>query len=316
MSVFLHRRGLNSKLPKPSWVWYIFFQQIFMKKKKKNLIPPLPHVAFFLNTVQHLRDPKKGCPWDLAQTHLSLTKYLIEEVAEFIDCLEAKGIEHPDTLEELSDVLLQIGLHAQMASEKKLFNFEKVAKTASQKIIERHPHVFDPNFPKFKTPEEVSKAWELIKAKIRKKKAPQKTQDPPISKSLMSVPRALPALQRASRLGEKMASFGFDWRDPKPCFDKITEEIQELEGAKSPDSQQEEWGDLVFALSQWARLKGWDAESLLQKANDKFISRSQLMEKLALNDGKNFTEIKTDQERDLYWEKAKQKTAKIKKLTS
>jgi MazG family protein len=274
--------------------------------KKTNSIQG---VADFLETVQALRHPKTGCPWDLAQSHESLTKYLLEESHEFIQSLDSKGIKHPDTAEELSDVLLQIGLHSQMAAEKNIFNFDKIAQVAAQKIRDRHPHVFDPDFPKFKTPDQVNLAWESIKARIKAKKGIKttETQKPPISKSLRSVPTSLPALQKSQRLGEKMASLGFDWPSPNACFDKIKEEIQELKQSKTAHSQQEEWGDLVFALCQWARLQKWDSEQLLQKANEKFIKRCETMEQLCLEQGVDFSKLPNVESQEKYWQKAKAK---------
>lgn len=232
-------------------------------------------VAAFIEAIAALRHPKSGCPWDLAQDHLSLTKYLLEESNEFIEALESEGPSSPQTWEELGDVLLQVGLHCQLGKEKNLMDFDTLALQAAEKIRLRHPHVFDPNFPKFKTPQEVSEAWESIKSYARsqstQKQAPKTTPADPTS--FFEIPQGLPALLKAQRVGEKAASIGFDWNQASDVLGKIAEETQELLTAKSESEQIEEAGDLLFAICQWLRIKSLDGEQVLNSATAKFRGR-------------------------------------------
>jgi MazG family protein len=287
-----------------------------MKKrtKKQPVSESLKGLKGLIKTVRMLRHPKKGCPWDLEQTHESLTKYLIEESHEFIDSLRKKGIQDPDTQEELSDVLLQICLHAEMAREKRLFDLDKLARITAQKIRDRHPHVFDPDFPRFKTAKEVNLAWESIKANIRKKKQKSKSKSDTkrsqnaglvVDGLLESIPVSLPSIQRAQRMGEKMATQGFDWPNPESCFAKLHEELNELKNAPSEVAQQEECGDLLFAIAQWLRLKKWDAEEILERSNQKFVRRCRKMEESLLADGQSFETVKDIESLERYWELAK-----------
>jgi MazG family protein len=245
----------------------------------------LSGVEKFLRTIHALRDPRSGCPWDLAQTHESLEKYFHEELHEFLEALKVEGPSSPKTWEELGDVLLQVALHAELASEKGYADFNEICRAAAEKIISRHPHVFDPEFPRFKTPDEVSRAWEQIKAHARKTAMPLGSHQalppglPSVPSSepgdqVQSVPKSLPALLRASRMGEKAASFGFDWNNAADVLAKVHEEVAELEADLNHEARaQEEWGDLVFALGQYARKRKWDPEQLLHRANEKFGAR-------------------------------------------
>jgi MazG family protein len=234
----------------------------------------LPGLQKLIETVRALRDPTNGCPWDRAQTHASLKPYALEEVHEFVDSLDKQGADSPETWEELGDVLFQVVLHSQLLSERKLTHLDAIAGNTAAKLIQRHPHVFDPQAPKFKTPEEVNKAWEQLKAQKKKDQPPQSR-----TQRISNVPKSLPALQRAARIGEKAASLGFDWKNPSDVLAKVREEAQELAEAKGETHAQEECGDLLFAIAQYARKKKWDPEALLTQASQKFLGRFERLEK-------------------------------------
>ncbi len=176
-------------------------------------------------------------------------------------------------------MLLQVGLHCQIASEKGWGpNLNQLAQAAADKIKLRHPHVFDPHFKKFKTAGEVSAAWESIKAYGRQQNLnSSKPQTPEIkekkSHTFADIPKGLPALLRAQRMGEKAASMGFDWEKPEDITEKIQEELNEFLGASTPEQAQEEMGDLLFASTQWIRKTGLDGEQILTQAINKFEKR-------------------------------------------
>jgi ATP diphosphatase len=234
----------------------------------------LPGFDKLLQVLKTMRDPNKGCPWTNTQTHNSLLPYFTEELHEFQDAFEERGPADPETWEELGDVLYQVSLHAQLFEEKGRTTLDEIAGRLAQKVIDRHPHVFDPTHPKYATAEEANKAWEQLKAEQRKNK-------PPSSKTqrLAGIPRSLPSLQRAARIGEKAMSFSFDWADAEQVLDKVQEELAELREAKGPAHQQEELGDLLFVLAQYARKQGWDPEAIARAANEKFLRRFGAMER-------------------------------------
>ncbi len=240
--------------------------------------------------VARLRDPNGGCPWDLEQTHETLRQYLIEETYEVVD-----AIDHtPDKLkEELGDVVLQIFLHSQIAAEDSRFTMDDVLRAVSAKMVKRHPHVFGDK--DVKNSKEVLKNWEQIK------KA-----DLAEGVSLLDgVPRGMPALLRAQRVGEKAARVGFEWNTTEEVRDKVIEEIKEflaecLAPEVSKEKLKDEFGDVLFALCQLARRMDVTSEDLLQKATDKFTRRFKEMER-RVGDVK----AKTVQELDQVWEEVK-----------
>lgn len=241
-------------------------------------VQPLPGLSQLISTVKALRDPKTGCPWDRAQDHQSLKPYALEEVHEFIDSLDELGPNAPHTWEELGDVLFQVVLHSQLLSERHLTDLDTIAAQTAAKLIERHPHVFDPKGPRYSTPDEVNKAWEQLKAKLKGK---EKSATPPPTRAqrVANVPKSLPSLQRAARIGEKAGSLGFDWNTPQEVMAKVQEELQELLEAQANETHaQEEFGDLLFALSQYARKRHWDPEALVGQASQKFLKRFAAME--------------------------------------
>lgn len=240
-----------------------------------------------IKVVAALRDPQSGCPWDLEQDHLSLLPYFFEELHEFREALESRGPGHADTAEELGDVLYQIVLHAQLLNEKSYRDLDQIAAATAEKVRRRHPHVFDPSFPRFKTGAEVTANWEKIKAASRQEApaAPSTPAAPPLPLSatarLRDIPRGLGALQRAARIGEKAAGFDFDWSDAPEVWEKVEEEFQEVKAEFANEKAlREELGDLLFVLAQFARKRGWDPEAILHEANQKFLGRFEGMEKI------------------------------------
>ncbi len=226
--------------------------------------------------IAKLRDPNGGCPWDLEQTHQSLTPYMIEEAYEAVDAIERS----PDKLpEELGDVLLQVMLHSQIGKDNKTFEIADVVRLISEKLIKRHPHVFGE--VKVSGSEQVLKNWEEIKKSDRT--AEQGMLD--------GLPKALPALLKAHRIGAKVARVGFDWEDVPAVFKKVQEELTEFGEAKSTGDThkiEEEFGDLLFAMAQLARLMGLNAEELLDKGNQKFMRRFRALEIKCSGEPKGF----------------------------
>jgi tetrapyrrole methylase family protein / MazG family protein len=246
-----------------------------------------------LGIVAKLRNPQGGCPWDLEQTHVSLKPFVIEEAYEVIQAID----EHPDKLcEELGDLLLQVLLHAQIASEEKRFDISNVMQAISEKLIRRHPHVFSD--VKVDSSAQVLKNWEQLKQ-----------QELEADKSILDgVPRGMPALLRSQRLGDKAARVGFDWEDVKGVEAKVLEEVRELVEAQAGKSSSDdlsaykhELGDVLFSLVQLARRTDLNAEDLLHAANDRFTSRFRCMEKLTTKPLKELSVKELDE----LWERAK-----------
>lgn len=212
-----------------------------------------------VTVVRRLRDPQSGCAWDLAQTHASLAPFAIEEAYELADAIEAG--DDNDVRDELGDVVLQVVLHAQLASERDAFGLADVLDSISDKMERRHPHIFGDAPPA---------DWEAIKATERASKADRS--------ALAGVAAALPALSRAAKLGVRAAGVGFDWKDANGVLDKVVEELGEIAGASDMVQRQEEFGDLLFTLVSWGRHAGIEAEAALREANAKFERRFRLME--------------------------------------
>jgi tetrapyrrole methylase family protein/MazG family protein len=264
-----------------------------------------------LQIVQTLRGPE-GCPWDQEQTSLSLTPFAIEEVYELVEALE-KG-EPDDVKEELGDVLFQVALHAQLASEAKQFNMDDVITSLNQKMVRRHPHVFSDT--QVKDVEEVWKNWEQIKKEEKSLKAQNiATADDPFS----SLPKGLPALQTAYKIGLKTEKLKFDWQEVREVKAKVEEELGELnEILNSPDfaknhlekeaqtikNLRHEIGDLLFSVAQLARHLDLEPEQSLREANDRFRLRFQ--EVLRLNRlNKADWDLLTLADKESLWQQAK-----------
>jgi tetrapyrrole methylase family protein/MazG family protein len=261
-------------------------------------------VTDLLKIMARLRGPA-GCPWDREQTANTLKKHLIEEAYEALEAIEAGT---PEGLkEELGDLLLQIIFLSRIAEEKGQFNFLEVVHTLAEKLIRRHPHVFPPadeqgTRTKPKTARDVVKVWGAAKeseGKYAKRKS-----------LLDGLPLSLPALERARRISERAARVGFDWPNIEGVWEKVQEELAELQKAgqaSSPESVEEELGDLFFALVNWARFKGISAEEALRKANRRFMERFRQVESELRRRGKT-PEISTLEEMDHIWNETKKKS--------
>lgn len=201
-----------------------------------------------------------GCPWDNQQSHGSLRKYLIEETYELVEAIDTGNDE--DILEELGDVLLQVLFHARIAQQENRFDIDDVADRLSNKMIQRHPHVFGDKIAE--TSEDVLRNWEANKRARPKKGTSTAFGD--------GLPKSMPGLTRAQTLSSRAAQYGFDWPNADAVVDKIREELEEATEA-DPDRQAEEIGDLMFAVVNWARMLGLDSEKLLHEASDKFAKR-------------------------------------------
>ena len=222
-----------------------------------------------LEVMAALRDPRTGCPWDLEQDFDTIAPYTIEEAYEVADAIGDK--DYAGLKGELGDLLLQVVFHAQMADEKGLFAFDDVVETITGKMLRRHPHVFGSDEERARGP--VPGSWEAIKASERGESAD--------SSVLAGVAKALPALKRSEKLGERAATVGFDWPDQHGVRDKIEEELSEVVdavGTRSPELVEEEIGDLLYSVVNLARHLGVDPEHALTLANRKFERRFRSME--------------------------------------
>lgn len=248
-----------------------------------------------------------GCPWDRDQTAASLRSSLLEEAYEVVDAIDR---DHSADLEdELGDLLINILMQAQIASEQNSFTLESIASNASEKLVRRHPHVFA-SAP-VGTSAEVLTQWEEIKWVERAAKREKKPEGEPQAVSqLAGVTIGLPALMRAHKIQKKAAKAGFDWERPGDVIDKVREELLEVESEleepderRSKDRLKEEIGDLLFAVVNLSRALSIDSESALREATGKFSKRFQAMEQDAPA-GRSFAELSLA-EMNTLWEKAK-----------
>jgi len=236
-----------------------------------------------------------GCPWDKAQTRESLKPYLLEETYETLEALDTNDPEK--IKDELGDMLYQILFHSKISSLRGEFNIEDVINNLNEKMIRRHPHVF--NGERLNTPDQVLDQWEEIKKK-EKSKANH-------TSILGSIPKQLPSLLRAQKLQKKATKEGFDWDQINDVFNKLDEEIAEfkeavLKGGKT--DIQGELGDILFVLVNIAKFKKIDAEEALRNTNNKFIKRFQYIEQEVAKRGKTLKET-TLEEMERYWREAK-----------
>jgi nucleoside triphosphate diphosphatase len=236
---------------------------------------PSRDIRRLIEIMAALRDPVRGCPWDVEQTFASIAPFTIEEAYEVADAIERGAIE--DLREELGDLLLQVVFHARMAEEAGLFDFGGVVDAITAKLVRRHPHVFGDAGAM--SSDEVKALWGRIKADEKRAKLASKTGPQPQAakpRALEGVPLALPALSRAMKLQEKAGKVGFDWNNVHAVLDKIKEEVAELEAEIAEGSAQalsSEVGDLLFAAVNLARHLKIDPEAALRSANAKFERR-------------------------------------------
>jgi MazG family protein len=303
-------------------------------------------ISAVIALMARLRDPNGGCPWDREQTFASIAPYTIEEAYEVADAI-AHG--SPDKLrEELGDLLFQVVFHARMAEERGWFDFAAVATSIHDKLVRRHPHVFAGE--SVAGAEEQTRTWEELKARERAEAS--RGREGADAGTLADVPKALPALTRAAKLGRRAARVGFDWESPPQVRDKVAEELAETDeavrgsaardsetdeavrGSAARDSEQvkepdhvgaaehakapahlgdlehvkEELGDLLFALANWGRHLGVDAEEALRGANSKFERRFRLMEGFAGAQGRALESFSASEWEQL-WAQAKKREA-------
>jgi MazG family protein len=247
----------------------------------------------FSRLVSIMDELREKCPWDKKQTIQSLRQMTIEETYELADAItdkDWKGIR-----EELGDLLLHIIFYAKIGSEEKQFELSEVITGICEKLISRHPHIYGD--VKVNDADDVKKNWEKLKLKEGKKSV------------ISGVPKALPSTVKAMRLQEKAKQVGFEWENKEQVWDKVEEEIAELKAAiaeRDQDKTEEEFGDVVFSLINYARFLHVDAENALEKTNKKFIQRFSAMEEQAMQHGKNLNEMSL-QEMDELWNTIKQR---------
>ena len=240
-----------------------------------------------LNIMDDLREK---CPWDKKQTIQTLRHLTIEETYELADAILDENMN--DIKEEIGDIMLHMVFYSKIASETNDFDIADSLNAVCDKLVERHPHIYGDVVAE--TEGEVKKNWEKIKLKSGKKSV------------LEGVPKSLPALVKASRIQEKARGIGFDWDNKDQVWEKVQEEIQELKVEIDSDSSiiEDEFGDVLFSLINYARFIGVNPENALEKTNKKFIKRFQYLEVESKKDGKELSEMSLE-EMDMYWEKAK-----------
>jgi len=262
-----------------------------------------------LALMARLRDPESGCPWDREQTFATIAPYTIEEAYEVADAIEHGDREH--LREELGDLLFQVVFHARMAEEHGWFDFSEVANGIREKLVRRHPHLFA---GATLAAQDLMRVWEEQKAHERAA-ARARSSATDTGTVLAGVPRALPALTRAAKLGRRAARVGFDWPDARAVRAKVLEELHEVDDAlaragqpaqraTTPQELAGELGDLLFTVVNWSRHLHIDAEAALRAANDKFERRFARMESLAQARGLELAQLSAE-EWDALWNEAK-----------
>ncbi len=236
---------------------------------------------------------RRECPWDREQTFDTLRNNTIEETYELVDAILDHNLE--GIKEELGDLLLHVVFYSKLGDEEGAFDYADVANGVCDKLIYRHPHVYGDIHAN--TPEEVKANWEALKLRKKKRK----------SGTLGGVPRSLPAMVKAFRIGEKAASAGFDWEQKEDVWAKVHEEVAEVEAEMAGGNKElieGEMGDLFFALINACRLYGIDPEAALERTNKKFIRRFNSIEQAAEQQGKTLHELSLD-EMEAIWQEAK-----------
>lgn len=254
--------------------------------------------AKLVEIMHRLRAPG-GCPWDGEQTHQSIKPYLIEEAYEVLEAIDAG--DAGDLCGELGDLLLQVVFHAEMAAETNRFAIGDVIDAICDKMVRRHPHVFADT--------EVDGAAEVLRNWSKIKQQERRDADTDAS-ALAGVPRAMPALLRAHRIGEKAATAGFDWSNASGVLDKLREELSELEQAVAAGDQAQieaELGDLLFAATSLARHLHIRSEDALGKATDRFETRYRALERTLAAEGRDLA-VMSDEDKERAWQRAKSDT--------
>jgi len=248
-------------------------------------------LAAFSRLLDIMDELREKCPWDKKQTLESLRHLTIEETYELADAILDNDL--PEIKKELGDVLLHIVFYAKIGSEKKAFDIGDVANSISDKLISRHPHIYGD--VKVENEADVKRNWEQLKLKEGKESV------------LEGVPKSLPAVVKASRIQEKVAGVGFDWEEPAQVWEKVQEELTELNEeikAGNKENIEKEFGDVLFSMINYARFIDVNPENALEKTNKKFINRFQFLEKAAKREGRELSDMSLS-EMDVYWEKSK-----------
>ena len=249
-------------------------------------------LAAFNRLLDIMDDLREQCPWDKKQTLESLRHLTIEETYELADAILDNDLE--EIKKELGDVLLHIVFYAKIGSEKQAFDIADVANSISDKLIDRHPHIYGDVV--VENEEDVKKNWEKLKLKEGKKSV------------LEGVPKSLPAVVKANRIQDKVAGVGFDWEEPHQVWEKVQEELSELNEEIKNNNQEKiekEFGDVLFSMINYARFIGINPENALEKTNKKFINRFQFLEEAAKKEGKQLSDM-TLAEMDVHWENSKE----------
>ena len=257
----------------------------------------MSNIEKLLDIMRALRDPDTGCPWDIAQDFSTIAPYTIEEAYEVADAIHREDFD--ELRGELGDLLFQVVFYTQMASEKGYFDFDEVAGGIADKMLRRHPHVFGSD--EERAAGKVEGSWEEIKEQERAEGGDDS--------ALAGVAKALPALKRAQKLGQRAGRVGFDWPDRAGVREKIHEEIDELEGAvgtRDAGRIEEEFGDLLFAVVNLARHLEVDPEKALTSANFKFERRFRDMEAAIVAEGESIQKLSLET-LDRYWREAKRR---------
>ncbi|MBE0639289.1 MAG: nucleoside triphosphate pyrophosphohydrolase [Bacteroidales bacterium] len=249
-------------------------------------------LAAFERLLKIMDDLRAGCPWDQKQTLESLRYLTIEETYELSDAILEKDMIN--IKKELGDLMLHLVFYAKIGSETGHFDIKDVLDSISEKLIERHPHIYGD--VKVANAEDVKNNWEKIKLREKDRKS-----------VLDGVPNSLPATVKAYRMQEKARGVGFDWENADQVWEKVKEEMQELQCEVKngePESMEKEFGDLMFSLVNYARFIGVNPEDALERTNKKFLRRFKYIEEQTKNQGKNLKEL-TLQEMDAFWDEAK-----------
>ena len=262
-------------------------------------------LADLLAIMTRLRDPERGCPWDVKQDFSTIAPYTIEEAYEVADAIDRR--DWHDLRDELGDLLLQVVFHAQMAKEQGLFDFDDVAHAISDKMLRRHPHVFgDVSYADL---DEQKRAWDEIKAAERATKG-----EPHDDSALAGVSRGQPEWQRALKLQQRAATVGFDWPSHRPVIEKLHEELAEVDAefvaGADPARLEDEIGDVLFVAVNLARHAGVDFARALKHANAKFERRFRRMEQLAAAAGQPLSASDLAGQEAL-WQRAKAEEPKL-----
>lgn len=249
-------------------------------------------LAAFKRLLDIMDELREKCPWDKKQTLESLRHLTIEETYELADAILKNDLQ--EIKKELGDILLHIVFYSKIGSEKEAFDIGDVANSISDKLISRHPHIY--GGVKVENEHDVKRNWEQLKLNEGRESV------------LEGVPNGLPAVVKASRIQEKVAGVGFDWEEPSQVWEKVQEELSELnEEIKTGNKEntEKEFGDVLFSMINYARFIDVNPENALEKTNKKFINRFQFLEKAAKKEGKNLSDMSLA-EMDVHWESSKE----------